>query len=843
MKQKLSPSTAYLLIVIVAGLGVIPVAWWMRPDDLRVWPELLYLGIATQIASLLPVRWSRGMQTFDAMPLTAVGLLAPGAVVAVVAWVAVSDGRWPGREVPVARWLGNRARTAIEHAIPSLVAASLPFDGSWALPARTAVYSLLTVSVGYLITAQLFAIVERTNVIAILLRNVGLTTVRSMLVLGVGGGILYALLVYPPRPLGFLMAPGLLGFLLIVRDNVSASQKQFEARLQTLELAAQALDARDPYTESHSQRVAELAVRLGEAMKLSPLMVDSLKTAGSLHDLGKIGIRDHILHKTGKLTDEEWEIMKMHPDLGADMIARHSELAPLAPMVRHHHERWNGTGYPANLAGDAIPLGARIIAVADSYDTITGVRLYRQTYMTPIEAVADIAARSGEWYDPDVVNALRLLHGLEPMPVSTDVVGPAGPARDGWLATLRAYPPLARLIAATGISSLGDPLTTVGTLVALYSATHQPLAVAATYVVKAGATGIIGTLTGRRLERLDRRRLIVSLELIRGALLVATPILLQRSIWVILPIVFVHAAIEAVVQPARQAAVPELVPEAQVGRATSLAAAASTASSMGGILLAGAILLVTSTAWLFVLDGLTFVISALLVASAGFLGGRINTQISGAALRVLANPKVRQHILVAAMAAFFIAMSLPAVVALAYQQSSRGSQAFVVLELVLTLGMIIGNLVTPWLTKSSALSPLRIGLLIMGGFSLAVAASQQMYMTAILLFVASVGNALYTTGNIVALLGASTSEDRGRVMSARFTLGYAGAIAGSAVGGWLCTLSGPRATYGLIGGGLVLVLAATWVLRDRSSAPVLVETLDAPPMLVDEVDRVVGARL
>ena len=98
--------------------------------------------------------------------------------------------------------------------------------------------------------------------------------------------------------------------------------------------------------------------------------------------------------------------MRRHPDIGADMIAQHSALAEVAPIVRHHHERWDGSGYPAGLKGDVIPFGARILAVADSFDTITGTRLYRPSLMTPIEGVEDISRRANQWYDPNVVDAL-----------------------------------------------------------------------------------------------------------------------------------------------------------------------------------------------------------------------------------------------------------------------------------------------------------------------------------------------------------------------------------------------------------------------------------------------------
>src|SRR5205807_10500176 len=125
---------------------------------------------------------------------------------------------------------------------------------------------------------------------------------------------------------GYIVAPGLFGFVLTVRGNVFDAQRQALLKDQTLDLAAQVLDARDRYTESHSIRVAEMAGHLGERLELGDREVELIRTAAALHDLGKIGVRDDILNKPGPLTEEEWEFMRRHPDIGADMIAQHPAL-------------------------------------------------------------------------------------------------------------------------------------------------------------------------------------------------------------------------------------------------------------------------------------------------------------------------------------------------------------------------------------------------------------------------------------------------------------------------------------------------------------------------------------
>src|SRR5207245_7751210 len=294
-------------------------------------------------------------------------------------------------------------------------------------------------------------------------------------------------------PVGLLMAPGLFGFLLAVRANVADVQRQTELKDQTLELAAQALDARDRYTESHSIRVADMAGRLGEHLDLGDRECELLRTAGSLHDLGKIGVRDDILNRPGPLTDGEWEIMRKHPDIGADMIGQHSALTEVAPLVRYHHERWDGSGYPAGLKGDVIPFGARILSVADSFDTITGTRLYRRSLMTPIEGVEDISRRAGHWYDPNVVDALRALHGMDALDLPER---PSVRRRLSAAGRLHSNPPFAPILRAIGRSDLGDPSTHLDTLVSIFLFTGDARLVALGFIVQALATVITSSLLG-----------------------------------------------------------------------------------------------------------------------------------------------------------------------------------------------------------------------------------------------------------------------------------------------------------------------------------------------------------
>ncbi len=173
---------------------------------------------------------------------------------------------------------------------------------------------------------------------------------------------------------------------------------------ETIVALINSVEARDLYTQGHSQRVAHMAALTGEALRLPPERVRTLHQAGLLHDVGKIGVPDAILNKPGRLTDEEFAIMRGHPARGEAMIRGILSLRATLPGIRSHHERWDGSGYPDGLAGEAIPLQGRIIAVADVYDAMTSGRAYRAPF--PREVVLDeLRSGAGTRYDRRVVAA------------------------------------------------------------------------------------------------------------------------------------------------------------------------------------------------------------------------------------------------------------------------------------------------------------------------------------------------------------------------------------------------------------------------------------------------------
>jgi HD-GYP domain-containing protein (c-di-GMP phosphodiesterase class II) len=198
------------------------------------------------------------------------------------------------------------------------------------------------------------------------------------------------------------------GMLETSREMPSGFWKSRQLTEATVAFAVGALDDRDPWTASHSVRVAEIAQQLTMRLASGRPEIDLMRVASVLHDIGKIAVRDDVLLKPGPLTEDEWAIMRRHPDRGADLLLVHPGLAPVAPVVRHHHEHWDGSGYPGGLKGESIPLGSRIVAVAESFDFITSHPPFGPPWQVrrPEDALRDLNERAGSWYDPRVVGAL-----------------------------------------------------------------------------------------------------------------------------------------------------------------------------------------------------------------------------------------------------------------------------------------------------------------------------------------------------------------------------------------------------------------------------------------------------
>ncbi len=190
----------------------------------------------------------------------------------------------------------------------------------------------------------------------------------------------------------------------LAAENDRLRAEQRGAYLGIVTTLIEAVEAKDRFNQGHSRRVADLAVRFGSHLGLAERDIDLIETGAKLHDIGKIGIPEEILNKKGRLTDEEFDIIKSHPVLGEQLLQPLDFLAEARPIVRHHHERWDGRGYPDGLASSKIPRAAALLAVVDAYDALTSDRPYRAG-MPPREALEILRSGAGTQWDPDLVSA------------------------------------------------------------------------------------------------------------------------------------------------------------------------------------------------------------------------------------------------------------------------------------------------------------------------------------------------------------------------------------------------------------------------------------------------------
>lgn len=240
----------------------------------------------------------------------------------------------------------------------------------------------------------------------------------ELLTLATLGSVIPVLVAENPFAIILLIVPLLIGPHLAFKG---IRQAHMDARI-TMEGLANALERRDPYTYRHSIRVTEYSgMMLSQMPQIPKPEADAILAAAHIHDLGKVGSRDSSLKKPGELTPEERAEIQQHAAVGADIVSRLDAYRPSVPIIRHHHERWDGSGYPDNLAGEAIPLGARIIAVADAFDAMTSDRVYRAA-LSPEVAFSELRKGAGAQFDPQLVDLFQAAwiaqQRVQPLPLA-----------------------------------------------------------------------------------------------------------------------------------------------------------------------------------------------------------------------------------------------------------------------------------------------------------------------------------------------------------------------------------------------------------------------------------------
>ena len=374
---------------------------------------VVFWVILTLASGALPVRLPRGtVVSVSAAPLIASIVLGGPLAGAIVAAIGTTDSREFRGEVPWYGTLFNHAAVVVSVVVGGVVYESVR-TASHAAPVPLAeIISFL----GLLLGSGAFYILN--GVLAVLAVSARTQTpIRTVWAQDVGA---IAANLVGLVPLSWLMAeifriPNGVGwwattlFVVPLFTTRLAYHRYVETRElfeQTIGALANAVDARDRYTRGHSNRVSRIAEAMCREMKLPETEIEIIKWAGLLHDVGKIGIRDDILLKEGPLDREERVLMNQHPTIGAEIVAPARQLSSEAPLIKTHHEWFNGSGYPDGVEALDIPLGARILGIADAYEAMTSARPYRKKALSHEIAVSELTKYAGIQFDPEIVPIL-----------------------------------------------------------------------------------------------------------------------------------------------------------------------------------------------------------------------------------------------------------------------------------------------------------------------------------------------------------------------------------------------------------------------------------------------------
>ena len=393
----------------VSLVGYVALYFWSQDLDPRRWLEYAVFILLIVIADLVNVTLPHGGASISvSTPITFASIVIFGAYPA--AWMeAVSAIIVEGlvNRRPLEKVFFNVPVLALSTGVAGIVFQSLPFSKGLTSPLfliPLVICGIVHWLVNTSLVSTIIGLSDGRNPLRIWRSNY-FWNLRHLVAFVPLTAIL--ILVYrfaAPWTLALFIIP-----LLLLRYAYRLYLDMKETHIATLTALTSALDAKDAYTHGHSYRVSRYALTLGRVLGLSGKRMELLEYAALLHDIGKIGVSGDIISKDGKLTDDEYSAMKAHPDIGAKIIERLKFLNEAAQIVKYHHERPDGKGYPDGLKGEAIPFEARILHVCDTLDAMTSTRSYRKARDIE-ETMAEFKRCRGTQFDPEVVDALVGLH-------------------------------------------------------------------------------------------------------------------------------------------------------------------------------------------------------------------------------------------------------------------------------------------------------------------------------------------------------------------------------------------------------------------------------------------------
>jgi len=379
--------------------------------------------------------------------------------------------------------------------------------------------------------------------------------------------------------------PLLSGAVVLQLFQPSSLRRREEHRVVAITaMLANAIDVKDAATGLHSQAVAMLSRRLARAIGVSETLAHQAYLAGLLHDVGKVSVPDDILLKPGPLSGSEWQVMQRHVVASEKIVSTIAGLSAIVPLVRASHEHYDGAGYPDGLRGRAIPLGARIVAIADAFHALTHDRAYRNR--RDLEgALEELDRASGTQFDPGLVLALHSIVGRPSAKLAGD-----SRAIPIWLALLK-RPSFALLWGGELVSFLGDEVFFIAITLWIYTLTRSATLLAATLAAGYASQALFGVVAGAVADRVDRRGVIAASDLVRAATVAALPFVLVRSIPATFGLLIVLNIASAFFRAAVSALLPSLVSRDELAPANALMQTTERiAEVLGGVLGAGAVL-------------------------------------------------------------------------------------------------------------------------------------------------------------------------------------------------------------------------------------------------------------
>jgi len=400
------PLKLKVYIGIVVGLAISLFIYLVSslPLSSNMWPVLIFFVVITTIAEFLPVDLPTSGSVTIGFPIDFVVILVYGPATAMFITIfGAIVGELMQRKISWYKILFNASQYALSAGLAGIAYQKLGGVVGAVNLTNYIIPAIVCALVYYLVNSNLFIMVIH------LAEGISIWSIWKNQLKGIIATYIAL------APIGFIMAMvyvigvwGIILFffpLILARRSFELYTKMRKVYLDTIRALAAAIDAKDPYTKGHSERVAEISLALAQELNLSDKDIENIEYTALLHDIGKIGVSDNILGKDSSLTDKEFDKIKEHTVMGAKIIEPVDFLKNSYEAIYHHHEKYNGKGYPDGLKSEDIPLSARIIAVADAYDAMGSDRPYRKK-LSKDKILNELKDQSGKQFDPEIVKAL-----------------------------------------------------------------------------------------------------------------------------------------------------------------------------------------------------------------------------------------------------------------------------------------------------------------------------------------------------------------------------------------------------------------------------------------------------